>query len=199
MGLFVRNWTGEHSADFRNVVTSIPQELCYHFGSALKDVSDLWVRIVSSRHVVSSFSFPCGPFQGGSCSICTLTRFLLCSLWWSRTYLRYLLWEEEHSREEQGNCLSTNPTAPSHLCVRAAGLSSPCAETLKRLQESHFEHTHWVICSQREEVVSHAESCLWIWECSVLRRAWALAGWQGGNMPAKGLVTHPGCKLYGTR
>ena len=36
---------------------------------------------------------------------------------------RYVQWRQEHSREGQGNCLATNPTAPSHLCVRATRLS----------------------------------------------------------------------------
>lgn len=68
------------------------------------------------------------------------------------------------------------------------GQDLPCAEPLISLQVARLEPTHQVICYQREEVVSHAESCLWTWGYSVLTKR---HGWQGGNVPAKGPMTHP--------
>lgn len=119
--------------DFRNVVVSVSRGPCYHFGPALSEGSDLWVRTVSSGHLVPSSTFHCSPLQGGSHSIYTLMPIsfllcaLLCRLLWSRTHLG-ATWDicsgaRDLPERSKATIWAQNPPTILLFWVRAAELS----------------------------------------------------------------------------
>lgn len=87
--------------------------------------------------------------------------------------------------EQQGNHLSTRPSAPSCQRVRAPGLSPAVRGAAREpLSVTLWTHTPSHLFPKRGCGVT----CWWLFvSLGMLTRTWAVACWQGGNVPVKGL------------
>lgn len=141
------------------------------------------------RTPVSLFHLPCSPPQVGSQSGHILHPFLLhalvCPGSTSGSPEMSLQGEQGPPVEEQGNHLSTSPSSPSCQRVRAPGLSpAVCGATGEPLSVPLWTHTPSHLFPKRGCGVT----CWWLFaSLGMLTRTWAVACWQGGNVPVKGL------------